>query len=478
MAWGKRQKLASRAIVEGDLDRAVEHLKQGGVQGSFNSRRLTRRLTSALVQRAEQASSLGNLSLAWKDLSTASDLASPREADMISRQKNQLVELTIESADSMLFNGKITHAVQIVRQLGSRRIMDWRADRIHNVSRCLQSADELSAIGKFEEAIVQLEQAKNLQPELPFLESRLAAGRQRAIQLKELTEELQSSALKCHWSDVSKCCLRILTIAPKHQIALDAQRHCVSRMKRKTSAGIRSTSIPDRARVSPSNSFFQLENPNQNKDSGQPESDSTSEGSFHQADSFLLWVDGVGGYLVCKDSVNTLGQSVPHANISIPIQGDLRRRHARIETVGGHHLIQPLGPVSISGAQVTSPAEIKNKQIISLDGGVQLRYTQPHPLSKTARLDFVSRHRTCPWSDAILLASQSIILGPNRANHIYCPTWRSDMILFERDNRWFCRTNEAYEIDGDTVEQEGEVKFDSRIVGEDFSLTLEPIVVR
>lgn len=478
MAWGKRQKLASRAMVEGDLDLAAEHLKRDRSQQTFNGRRLMRRLTSALVQRAEQASSLGNLSFAWRDLSTASELAGPKDEDLISRQKNQLVELTIESADSLLFNGKVTHAVQLVNQLGTRKIMDWRADRIRNVSRCLQSADELSATGKFQDSITELEQAKNLQPDLPFLESRLAAGRQRQLQLKELTAELQSSALKCQWGDVNKCCQKILTIAPKHQIALDAQRHCLSRMKRKTSAGLRATNVPDKARISASNSFFQLDQHPTTPDSSKPGSDLGSENTIHEisdVESFLLWVDGVGGYLVCTDRVNTVGQAVPQANISVPIQGDLRRRHARLETVGGHHLIQPLGPVSIDGELVVSPAEVKHKQIIAFDGGVQLKYTQPHPLSNTARLDFVSRHRTCPWSDAILLASQSIILGPNRANHVFCPTWRLDLMLFERNGKWFCRTKEAFEIDDEPVDKEGEIKFNSRIVGEDFSLTLEPI---
>ena len=75
MAWGKRQKLANRAIVEGDLDVAAEHLKRDRFQQSYNGRHVKRRLTAALIQRAEQATSTGNLTLAWKDLSTATDIA-------------------------------------------------------------------------------------------------------------------------------------------------------------------------------------------------------------------------------------------------------------------------------------------------------------------------------------------------------------------------------------------------------------------
>lgn len=480
MSFGNRQKLASRAMVGGDLDQAVEHFKRDRSQQSFNGRRLARRLTTALVQRAEHASSLGNFSIAWQDLSAASELAGPSDADSISRQKNQLVELTIESADSLLFNGKVTHAVQLINQLSSRKIMDWRADRILNVSRCLQSAEDFAANGRFHESIQQLELARNLQPDLPYIESRLAVGRQRDVQMKELTAELQSSALKCQWSDVSKCCQKILAIAPRHEIALDAQRHCLTHMRKKTSTGLRVTNVPDKARISASNPFFQLDQPSNQSNSDQADTNSGADNTIHEVndvDSFLLWVDGVGGFLVCTSRVNTVGQAMPHANISIPVQGDLRRRHARLETVAGNHLIQPLGPVTIDGNLVASPAEIKHNQTIALDGGVRFKYLQPHPLSKTARLDFVSRHRTCPWSDAILLASQSIILGPNRANHVFCPSWRFDLMLFERSGKWFCRTKEMFEIDDREIDKEGEINFDSRIVGEDFSLTLEPVFV-
>ena len=474
MAWGKRQNLVNRAIVEGDLDVAAEHLKQDRARQSLSKRRIQRRLTAALLQRAEQAISLGNLALAWKDLSTATDIASSSDSDLISRQKNQLVEMTIESADSLLMAGKITHAVQLIDQLGKRQIMDWRADRILNVSRHLQQADKLAAIGKFDDSINQLQAAHNLLPELPFIELRLVAARQRKTQIEKLNADLKSAALKCQWGEVSQCCQKILAIAPKHEIALGAQRHCAARMQRKTSAGLRATQIPDRMRITDSNSFFQVSD--KTGSSNTAESGALAKDRVASDDSFLLWVDGVGGYLVCTGKVNTMGQAVAQASISIPIQGDLRRRHARLETVGGQHLLQPLGSVLVDGELIESPVEVKHQQTIGFDGGVKLKYTQSHPLSKTARLDFVSRHRTQPWSDAVLLASQSIILGPNRDNHVYCPMWRFDLMLFERNGKWFCRTNESFEIDDQTVDKEGGIQFDSRIVGEDFSLTLERVV--
>ena len=484
MAWGKRQKLASRALGEGDIEGAIELLGHEPLGQSFQGRRFARRLTQALIERASNSISLGNLALAWKDLSYANQIAVSKDADVVSRQLNQLVELTVEAADSFLANGKVTHAVQLIDQLTDRKIMDWRADRIRNVVDCLQKAETLAATGKFKDSLLQLEQAKNIQPDLPFIESRISACSLRKIQMKELNEELQSAALKCQWADVNEVCSKILAIAPKHQIAIDAQKHCLTQIKRKTNSGLRATQIPDKGAIG--NSFFQFNsvaNP-QKKSQNNPQNgtrdslqDDTNSEPVAKTNSFQLWVDGVGGYLVCVDKVNTIGQATPNANISIPVIGDLRRRHARLETVAGQHVLHGLGGgIAVDGEVLDVPVELKHEQVIELDGGVKMKYTQSHPLSKSARLDFVSRHRTQPWSDAIVLAGQSVVLGPNRDNHIFCPIWRMDVIIFQRKGKWFCRAKEPFEIDGKQVEKEGEIQFDSRIVGEDFSVTLEPVI--
>lgn len=479
MAWGKRQKLANTALADGDLEAAAEHLERGKLRETFQGRRLARKLTEALIRRAETATSVGNLALAWKDLTLASKIAVPKDADAVSRQSNQLVELTVEAADSLLSQGKLTHALQMIDQLGKREVMDWRADRIRKVIECLQQAENLASVGKFGQSLEQLENAKNVQPDLPFVESRISACSLRETQLRELTAELHSTTLKCQWVDVNKCCQKILAIAPKHEIALDAQRHCLNQIKRKTNSGIRATQVPDS--LSPdrnANSFYQFASSSPTTPTGRPEPPKVSPdaSAVYKTNSFILWIDGVGGYLVCIDDVNTIGQAIENAQASIPIAGDLRRRHARIETSHGQHLLQDLGGgVKVEGEDLTGTVLLKNDQTIELDGGVRLRYTQSHPLSKSARLDFLSRHRTHPWSDAVLLAGQSIVLGPNRDNQVFCPFWKTDLILFQRKSKWFCRSKAPFEIDGVKVEKEGEIQFNSRIEGMDFSMTLEPL---
>lgn len=482
MAWGKRQKLAKTAMTAGDLDAAVEHLERGKLIGTFLGRRLARKLTQALIQRAAKAASVGNLALAWKDLSLANKIAAPKDAQIVSTQTDRLVELTVEASESILSQGKLNHALQMINQLDNRGIADSRSDRIREAIRILQHAEVLAAAGEFDESLQQFENACNIQPNLTFVESKVSTYRQHNIELNKLTEELHSTALKRQWVDVNQCCQKILAIAPKHEVALDAQKHCMTQIKRKTNSGIRATQVPDPLsgdRVT--SSFYQLANSSPGSP-GSPQSPrsprSPDAPATYKTNSFILWIDGVGGYLVCVDDVNTIGQAIENAQVSIPIAGDLRRRHARIETSHGQHLLQDIGGgVKVDGEDLTGTVELKSDQTIELDGGLRLRYTQSHPLSKSARLDFLSRHRTHPWSDAVLLAGQSIVLGPNRDNQVFCPFWKSDLILFRRKSKWFCRSKTPFEIDGVKVEKEGEIQFNSRIEGIDFSMTLEPLVL-
>ena len=204
---------------------------------------------------------------------------------------------------------------------------------------------------------------------------------------------------------------------------------------------------------------------------------SDQDARLMQASSFLIWVDGVGGYLVCTKPINFIGQAIDGASVSIPLQADVRQRHARLETIAGQHLIQPLGPVAIDGREVPvdEAIAIKTGQQITLGDKVRLAYRQDHPLSKSARLDFASRHRTLPWSDGVVLAAQSIILGPNPNNHIFCPSWKSDLVLFRRGDTWFAKCKIGFCVDEQALANESEIRFDSRLFGDNFSLKLEPV---
>ena len=190
---------------------------------------------------------------------------------------------------------------------------------------------------------------------------------------------------------------------------------------------------------------------------------------------FIIWVDGVGGFLICCGLQNKIGQAIPDSDVTVPLRGDLDRIHARIETVEDRHLLHSVGTVSVDGYRLREPAVLIHGQTIQLGDTVAIGYRKPHPLSSTAVLDFVSRHRTFPWSDAALIAGDSIVLGNQSRNHIVCPRWKHELILFRRRNEWFCKTKATAFLDGSALTADSALQDKSRVEGDDFSFSIEAI---
>jgi hypothetical protein len=194
-----------------------------------------------------------------------------------------------------------------------------------------------------------------------------------------------------------------------------------------------------------------------------------------------LWVDAVGGYLVCLSDKLTLGQPVPGDSVDIPILGDVSRRHAMIERDAEGYVLRPLRATFLDGRRVENPRELKDSEMIGLgdEGGVQLAFRRPHALSMTARLDLKSRNRFEPAMDGAILMADTCILGPQASSHIVCPDWRHEVVLFRQGERLFCRTSGPLEIDGRRVKTENgrpaEILRSSRIEGRDFAMSLEEL---
>jgi hypothetical protein len=189
---------------------------------------------------------------------------------------------------------------------------------------------------------------------------------------------------------------------------------------------------------------------------------------------FMLWIDAVGGYWVCLAERVVLGQPAPGGDgPDVPILADLSSRHACIRRDGEGHLIEALRPVRVDGRPVQAVTWLGDGGRIELGEGVQLLFRRPHPLSATARLDFVSPHRTQPSSDGVLLMADVCVLGPKAHSHVVCRNWSREVMLFRHGEQLYCRTPGRFEIDGLACRDRGRLTWDSRVTGEGFSLKLE-----
>jgi hypothetical protein len=196
-------------------------------------------------------------------------------------------------------------------------------------------------------------------------------------------------------------------------------------------------------------------------------------GGTTQSDKFMLWIDSVGGYWVCLGDKITFGQPGTSGNIDVPILGDISPRHAQIHRDGEGYLIEAIRDVRVDGRPVRPTAYLHDGCRIDLGESVRMVFRQPHALSGTARLEFVSRHRTQPSADAVLLMADSCVLGPKRHCHVVCRNWQHEVILYRHDDNLYCRTEGSIKIDGISFKDRGQITRNSHITGEGFSLTLE-----
>ena len=161
----------------------------------------------------------------------------------------------------------------------------------------------------------------------------------------------------------------------------------------------------------------------------------------------------------------------------VPILGDLSSRHARIRRDGEGYLIEALREVRVDGRPVRRWAGSATAAGSSWARSVRLLFRQPHPLSATARLDFLSRHRTQPSSDAVLLMADACVLGPEAAQPRRLPRLdaRSDP-LSATGRAVLPHAPAAFEIDGVVCDGCGpDAARNSRVEGEGFSFNLEAV---
>src|SRR5262249_31778620 len=131
---------------------------------------------------------------------------------------------------------------------------------------------------------------------------------------------------------------------------------------------------------------------------------------------FLLWIDGVGGYLVCMGSRVTVGQATSDSFVDIPLFADVSRLHATVTRDNEGYLLEAVRPVQANSEPVDK-ALLRPNDRLTLGNGCHLRFRQPAPVSTSARIDITSGHRLPLTVDAVLLMADTLVLGPGSRVH-------------------------------------------------------------
>jgi tetratricopeptide (TPR) repeat protein len=454
--WRFKLKEAETAAEQGRLEDAAKVLTSGDMPTYLPAQHLLADVAAKMAHRAANRALEGDFEAAWKDLAESKRMAGETAAWSVSQRS--IADAALAQVIVLLKAGDYEGSLVYLDRLQRRDLPAASLIRLREVVRRLDSARKLANRGKFGEADEQLSAALALRGDLEFIDTQRQQLRYRAERSRQLEEALHRALATPDYSEALKSADQLLELAPENRVARDARRRAWAHVGAKVgeSHGLRETQHwPPALAASPASDQEPIE-------------------VKPRPPRFMLWIDAVGGYLVCLNSQVVIGQAHPGTRVELPLQADISRRHAAIRREGEGYLVEPLGgSVKLDGKPIEGPALLSDGDELELGDGVRLRFRRPHVLSVSARLEILSRHRTQPYVDGVILMAESCVLGPKWQNHVVCREWKGDVVLYRQEDKLFCRAMESLEIDGKLHDGRGGLGPNSRVVGSDFSLSLE-----
>lgn len=463
--WRLKLREAEQAYRDGQFGDAAQRILSEQLLEYLPGRRLAQTVAAAMASRALQQFDAEDPFAAWSDWDRADHLAS--ESKPVARALQKLVEQTLKQAETDLARDAHDSALQRMQPLRERQLGGESRTRLEEVAKRLDSARRLARAGRFTEAKEQLSFAKSLRPDLGLIREAETRNNANQTQCRQLDQQLHEELKAEQWTAALATCEQLLELAPEHKAARSAQKRAWAEVGAASRAPSANSVVAMAGRH-----VLQNRSHAGSSDLAAEEDLGGVAVSTESLDQFLLWIDAVGGYLVCRNDEVVIGQA-GGAGVDIPLVADLSRRHAKIRRDGEAYLLEPIQLVMLDGKAVADCQELADGDEISL-GSVRLRFRRPHPLSCSARLEFVSKHRTQPTADGVLLMAESCVLGPSQQNHIVCRSFAEDVVLFQRDKKLHCRCMSPMDVDGRRCDGVSELTATSHVSNDDFSLSLEP----
>ncbi len=480
--WRLRLREARVAWQSGRYDDASRVLADESLREFLPAKRLARDVAGKMVERARDRFALGDTSAGWQDLQVADRLGG--QVETVNQVRHDYADTTLQEVRKYLAAGEPAPALFRLEKLKKRGLADEHVRACTQIAQCMQESAKSAAHGHFTEASASIRHAQTIarldstpcdimNDVAAYLDAEAARLASAVAECQRLTSEMHTALTTENWSTVLSTADALLAIAPQHSAAAQARRRAwkavgmdVTRMY--------SGRLP-RGQVALAVDKTPVRH-------GRPSTRPTSRSSKvdtvvgnENPQRALLWIDAVGGFLVCLDDSISIGQPSPGESITLPILADLSRRHAVIRRDAGAYVLEPLQRTLVDGREINAPTVLADNQLVQLGDNVRIRFNKPHALSATAKLTLESHHKTQPSVDAVLLMADSCVLGPNRHCHVRCRGWQRDVVVYRQNNQLFCRADEPLSVDGVQAAGRSEIQSGARVEGEDFSFAWETL---
>ena len=433
---------AHEALKHGRLDEAMRRLSQPHVQDRRGSAVLVTQLARALVERAERALRKDDPEAAWRDLLQAEHLHTPDKS--AERLRDALTRLGVAEVRALLQAGEPGRAEEDVARLRGKLVRSPELQVLDEAARGWLSARDLAGQGDFGQALNAVDRALRLVKDVGLLEEYGRDLVQRRQTFGALLTRLHDAAGAGRWSEALQAAEQVLAVAPQHAEARKVRGQAWKTVEPVTVA---------------------LRN---------PESETVVPATPASPDRFLLWIDGVGGYLVCLGSRIAFGQAIPGSPVDVPVVADVSRMHATLARDGEGYVLEAVRAMQVNGQAVTR-AILRPGDRVTLGPSCQFQFLQPAPASATARLDLVSGHRLPLGVDGLLIMAETLVMGSGPQVHLTVPDLKEPVVFFRHKDGLGLRHSGGLTVNGQKVPERTILGPRALVSGDDFAFAVEPV---
>jgi hypothetical protein len=428
---------AQEALKNGRLEEAQRLLEQPSARSHRRAGELLVRLARSFAERGERRLGLDDAQGAWRDLILAESLGTTEKS--CDRLRQTLTGLGLAELRALLQAGETVRAEEAAALLRQHGVRSPELPVLEEGLHCWVRARDLGARGEFSPAADAAARAGRLLGVNACFEAFRADLSRKKETFPDLLVRLHEAAEGERWREVIELAQQVLAIAPQHAEARSLRTRAWRIVQ------------PD---LLPAND--ELDGPT---DPLPPR--------------FQLWIDGVGGYLVCLGNRLTFGQGLPDARVDVPLIADVSRLHATLSRDAEGYVLEAVRPIQVNGATVTR-ALLQPGDRVTLGATCQFLFRLPVPGNTTARLDLVSGHRLPTSVDGVLLMAETLVLGPEAHSHIVAPDLKQPMILFRHRDGLGLRHPGELRVNGQKSAGRTILAPRAAVAGEDIAFAVEP----
>jgi hypothetical protein len=434
---------AQEALKSGRLEEAQRLLEQPSAHGHRRAGEMLVQLARGYAERGERHLRHDDPEGAWRDLLLAQGVGTAEKT--CDRLRQALTSLGIAEVRALLQAGETSRAEEAVARLRQRGVRSPELQVLEEALKGWLEARSQADRGEFGPALVEAERVRRLFGANSRLEEFHEALKRRQQPLAELLGRLHEAGEAGRWREVIETSEQVLALAPQHAEA--------------RSLRTRAWKAVEPVTVAMASPVGEVET------NGAP--------AEPLSPRFMLWIDGVGGYLVCLGNRLTFGQASLDARADVPLVADVSRLHATLTRDAEGYLMEAVRPIQING-QTTTRALLQSGDRVTLGASCQFQFRLPVPGNMTARVDLVSGHRLPVSVDAVLLMNETLVLAGVTQAHIVVPDLKQPVVLFRHKDGLGVRHAGEMRIDGQKCSGRSLLGPRSTVSGEDIAFAVEP----